>query len=254
MAVKKGNIFSIKKFAVHDGPGIRTTVFFSGCQLNCLWCHNPESRGACDDTIRGEWMDLESLIVKLERDVPFYDESEGGVTVSGGEPFVQGDFLEALLMALKGRDIHTVLDTTGYTDSESFRRVAAHVDLFLYDLKLINDLDHIRFTGVSNQQILQNFDFLNEAGKPAWVRFPLIPTMTDRLENITGIGEMLADRNNIQRLSILPFHRIGSHKYQKLGTAWEMDGIEAPEPSEIERVAVQFRTFGLNVVIGVRDE
>jgi len=207
--VIKGLIFDIKRFAVHDGPGIRTTIFFKGCPLSCRWCHNPESRSdtlQCStkhlklngeafeqEEITGKETAVQELLDEIERDRIYYEESGGGVTLSGGEPLFQPDFCVALLRDLKKAGLHTALDTTGYAEQEVIRKIMPYTDLFLYDLKLMDDEEHQKYTGVSNNVILENLEYLVEEGKDVIIRFPIIPGITDKPSNINTIIDFLSN-------------------------------------------------------------
>ncbi|MCK5303634.1 MAG: radical SAM protein, partial [Candidatus Heimdallarchaeota archaeon] len=180
METENGMIFDIKHFAVHDGPGIRTTVFFKGCPLSCWWCHNPESKNPnpeerespskilseaskkCGKDIVGREVQVSEVIEELLKDVIFYDESGGGVTFSGGEPLMQVDFLSSLLKECKKNGVHTCIDTSGYTPRQIIDAVVKNVDLFLYDLKLMNNKEHEKYTGIGNEIIMQNLEYLCE--------------------------------------------------------------------------------------------
>ena len=171
----KGKIFDIKRFAIHDGPGIRTTVFMHGCPLNCWWCHNPESIrkisrnnsdsesndkfdsacGSVQDPLLTEWT-VEKLFGEIQKDKIFFEESGGGVTLSGGEPMLQYEFLQSFLEECRNQDIHTVVDTSGYVPYQYFASINDYVDLYLYDLKIIDEEEHKKFTGVSNKLIIDN--------------------------------------------------------------------------------------------------
>lgn len=189
-----GVVFDIKRFAVHDGPGIRTTVFLKGCPLRCRWCHNPESLEAspCElpktyhigtstftemETV-GREMSVEELMHELRKEKVFMDESGGGVTFSGGEPLFQPVFLKEMLMACKAEGMHTAVDTSGYASSSVLDSIAPFTDLFLFDLKIIDSEIHSYWTGVGNSIILANFDRLISAGARVRVRIPLIPGVT----------------------------------------------------------------------------
>jgi pyruvate formate lyase activating enzyme len=237
-------IFDIKKFSIHDGPGIRTTVFFKACPLSCQWCHNPESQapelemmvrpsrciqcqaclsvcaqgaisweydlaftdmerctlcGACVEAchseareIVGREMTVAQVMTEIEKDIAFYEESGGGVTFSGGEPLQQRDFLLALLKGCKERGIHTAVDTSGFAAWETLDSVRQHVNLFLYDLKLMDDTRHQRFTGVSNELILRNLQMLSAHRHSILLRVPIIPGINDDDENIRQIGAFAA--------------------------------------------------------------
>ena len=201
-------IFEIKCFAVHDGDGIRTTVFFKGCPLRCVWCHNPEGLtaapqiahyahkcigcGACkkdgfmpegclgDATVLyGKEVTVDELLPILLEDKAFYDNSGGGVTLSGGECLVQADFCAALLRRLKAEGIHTAVDTCGFVSREALDKVLPYADVFLYDIKAFDEDVHIRCTGVSNQVVLENLEYLNALGKRIEIRIPYVPNYND---------------------------------------------------------------------------
>ncbi len=201
-----GIVFDIKRFAVHDGPGIRTTVFLKGCPLRCRWCHNPESMEASpcrlpktyqvgtstftETEAVGSEMSVEELMRELRKEKVFMEESGGGVTFSGGEPLFQPSFLKEMLMACKAEHIHTVVDTSGYASSTALDSVIPFTDLFLFDLKIIDSELHLHWTGVGNSIILANFDRLISAGARVRVRIPLIPGLTVAVEE----KELGADR------------------------------------------------------------
>jgi pyruvate formate lyase activating enzyme len=219
-----GIIFDIKRFALHDGPGIRTTVFFKGCPMKCPWCHNPESQKKCPERVAnngkkeiiGVKRSVDEIIAEIEKEVVFYDESQGGVTFSGGEPLVQPRFLRALLKECRKRDIHTTLDTTGYVSLKTFKSIIDKVDMFLYDLKIMNDQKHIEYTGVSNRPVIENLKILSKKGKKVIIRFPVIPGITDTEENIKAVGKFVSSLNNIEKIDLLPYHRIAEGKYLQL--------------------------------------
>lgn len=255
-----GTIFKIKKFAIHDGPGIRTTVFLKGCPLKCFWCHNPESQkfmpetAACDSSGRcmrfGEEKTVQSLMAEIMKDVIFFDESGGGVTFSGGEPLSQPEFLKDILTACRKMDIDTAVDTCGYAPFRSFEGIMGLTDLFLYDLKLIDEKAHITFTGVSNRPILENLEKLSGAGKKIFIRFPLIPGITDTRQNIEDTVEFIKTLPRVSRVDVLPYHRTGDHKYALFEMENRMNGVMPPEEERISEVAEMFRCCGIPVKVG----
>jgi len=299
---KTGIVFDIQKFSLHDGPGIRTTVFFKGCPLNCQWCHNPESQavglemmfqakrcircGACEavctyDAISwngnlvsthkekctlcgdcvescyaearetvGQEMTVAQVMAEIERDVVFYDESGGGVTFSGGEPLLQPDFLLALLQDCKEREIHTTLDTCGFVRWETLDRVRGLVDLFLYDLKLMDGTKHREFTGVPNDPILKNLQMLSAQGHNIILRLPIIPGLNDDEENIRQTGEFAAASPGLDRMNILPYHRTAADKYDRLKMDYTLSQIRPPSNERMAEIAQILRGFGLDVRIG----
>ncbi|MCP3953665.1 MAG: glycyl-radical enzyme activating protein [Desulfobacterales bacterium] len=261
MGPNSGIIFRIKKYAIHDGPGIRTTVFFKGCPLDCWWCHNPEGirmapeicRSAENSGKRPETLGVEMTVAKVmaavEKDVVFYDDSGGGATFSGGEPLMQPDFLFTLLDACRQRDIHTILDTSGYAPADTFQAAIEKVDGVLFDLKLMDATVHKTFTGVSNELILANFKTAAQSGK-AQVRFPVIPGITDHMENIDGLLELAASSGMIQRFDILPYHRTATAKYKRLGLENRMKDSEPPTREQVEIVKERIAKHGFTAHVG----
>jgi pyruvate formate lyase activating enzyme len=302
-AAVKGTIFDIKHYAVHDGPGIRTTVFFKGCPLNCLWCHNPEgieggpelvvraSRCAADCTaclaacpegalfkssgrievhrgkcslcgkceeacfyealeIAGKEVAVAEVLEEVEKDNVFYDESGGGVTFSGGEPLSQPLFLEALVDELKSRGVRTALDTSGFASREALEKVAAKVDLILFDLKLINEVKHKKYTGVSNRVILDNLRALSQFNTEICIRIPLIAGVNDDADNISGTSDFVRSLKNVGRISLLPYHKGGCQKYDRLGKVVSGDGLSSPSEERLREIHDFFEASGFAVKRG----
>jgi pyruvate formate lyase activating enzyme len=248
-----GVIFDIKRFAIHDGPGIRTTVFFKGCPMKCPWCHNPESQKKCPERVGnngkkeiiGEKRAVDEVIREIEKEVVFYDESQGGVTFSGGEPLVQPQFLLALLKECRKRDIHTTLDTTGYVSPKTFKSIVDQVDMFLYDLKIMDEQNHIRCTGVSNRPVIENLKILSKKGKKVIIRFPVIPGITDTEENIKAVGTFVSSLKNISEIDLLPYHRIAEGKYQRLKKENMMKTMKVIPPGDerMEEIKQLFKKY-----------
>ena len=246
----QGLIFDIKRFALHDGTGIRTTVFFKGCPLRCPWCHNPESQKkkpekAGNHEIIGKHQSVTDIMKEIEKEIVFYDESGGGVTFSGGEPLEQPEFLRALLKECKKKDIHTSLDTTGCVPKKIFNTIIDDVDLFLYDLKIMDEASHIRFTGQSNKRVIDNLKTLAEKGKNVIVRFPVIPGFTDSEENIKAVGTFVSSLDTIKEIHLLPYHDMAAGKYRRLGKKNKMSGlgIKPPTAEHIARIKNLFARF-----------
>lgn len=255
-----GIVFDIKRFAIHDGPGIRTTVFLKGCPLDCWWCHNPEGRCPEPESLAGSAMNpapvdvgkemtVAEVMAEIEKDILFYDESGGGVTFSGGEPLWQADFLLALLRSCRRQGLHTTLDTTGYAAPEIIARVAPLIDLFLYDLKLMDDDHHRTYTGVSNVGILKNLGGLAAAGRALVIRFPVIPGINDGSQNLERMAAFLSDRD-LKMIDLLPYHRIHRQKYGRLGRLERLAHLAPPGEVEIERLSAYFTTRGFSVRVG----
>ncbi|MDM8523255.1 glycyl-radical enzyme activating protein [Desulfococcaceae bacterium HSG8] len=255
----KGIIFKIKKYAIHDGPGIRTTVFLKGCPLRCLWCHNPEGINPWPEIMKksreisvkeemiGREISASDLVAEIEKDIIFYDESGGGVTFSGGEPLLQSDFLGTLLRECAEREIHTALDTTGYASPDILEKLSESIDLFLFDLKLMNPEKHRFYTGVSNQMIIDNLKRISMSGKEFRIRFPMIPGISDDDENIREMSEFLVSLGTVRRIDLLPYHTIAGGKYQRLDRENRMKHIPPPSDEDIRRVMLKFRARGLKV-------
>jgi pyruvate formate lyase activating enzyme len=263
ISAARGGVFNIMRFSTHDGPGIRTTVFFKGCPLSCWWCHNPESQRfqpdvlyfeercrhcgdclatcpegvtdfgcrrcsvcaeACQSEARqvaGKRMTADEVVREVERDLIFFEESGGGVTLSGGEPVAQPRFAEAVLRACRERRIHAVLETCGFAHPEVFLRVALAADLVLFDLKLMDPVRHKRYTGVSNRGILRNLEQLVERGRAVRVRIPVVPGINDSEEDAADFAEYLK-RLAIRDVELLPYHHIGIEKYRRLGLSYKL--------------------------------
>ena len=240
--MNKGLIFDIRRFSVHDGPGIRTTVFFKGCPLSCWWCHNPESRSTASETCQrstrldghefvedetiGKRMSSDEIMEVIRKDEVFYRSSGGGVTFSGGEPLLQAGFLKEVLAKCKSENFHTTVDTSGYATRADFKSILPYTDLFLYDLKPMNPREHLYYTGVSNRVILENLDFLFLNGKQIIIRMPLIPGITDTAENVKSVISFLTHlKKEIKEIDLLPYHSLGKNKYRKLSVPDRMDGL-----------------------------
>ncbi len=301
--MKSGLIFDIKRYAIHDGPGIRTTVFLKGCPLQCPWCHNPEGQDSnpelsynetrcledCSECIKicpqdalsfvnrlvsidrdkcdlcgdcapacptealeiiGRDLSVEEVMEEIEKDRVFFEESGGGVTFSGGEPLAQLEFLKAVLDKCKKKGLHTVLDTCGYAPYEYIEEIAKKIDLFLYDLKLMDDKKHQEAMGVSNKLIIENLKKLSEKGSQIIVRIPIIEGVNDTEENIIGTAKFIASLPGIKEISLLPYHKGGRQKYSRLNKASKMDKAPSPSKEKIKKIKKKLEHYGFEVKIG----
>ena len=259
-SMAQGTIFDIKKFAIHDGPGIRTTVFLKGCPMDCWWCHNPEGQRPEPESMTGgpndagavtvgTVMSVHQVMAEVAKDILFYDESGGGVTFSGGEPLQQPDFLTALLDGCRRKGIHTAVDTTGHAAPEILAAIAPLVDLFLYDLKIMDDTRHRKYTGVSNEGILSNLEYLVGAGREVTIRFPLIPKINDTPDNLEQMLSLLK-RLGLKHVDLLPYHGIHRQKYHRLGHPDRLGDIQAPDADAISLAKTALASGGLIVHVG----
>ena len=260
MSADRAVIFDIKEFALHDGPGVRTTVFFKGCPLRCVWCHNPEGLTmemqlmtkdarcrrcgrcritcehevcrpfgrcvyACPDaliSVCGRDISADELYSRLMRDADFLRESGGGVTFSGGEPLLQHEFLLIMLNRLRAAGVHTAVETSGYADPEVFRAVADTADLVIMDLKIADPAIHKTYTGADNAVILENAAYLQKSGKAHEFRTPLIPGITDTEENLDAIRAIVGASSH----ELLPYNELAGAKYPMLGVDFPYDSIK----------------------------
>ncbi|MCK5148809.1 glycyl-radical enzyme activating protein [bacterium] len=263
----QGVIFSIKKYSMHDGPGIRTTVFLKGCPLNCWWCHNPESKKLAPEPVKqganrpfsgfagsdgkvGRIMTVDEVIAEVKKDEIFYDESGGGVTFSGGEPLMQPDFLVALLHAAKRYDFHTAVDTSGFASAEVFECILPLTDLFLYDLKLMDDDAHRKYAGTPVAPVLDNLAWLARSGANVIVRIPIVPGITDTPENLDSIIRFLLERSVLRNVSILALNHLGDQKYIRLGMENKLGTLKVPSQERMAELQERFIRKGLHCTIG----
>lgn len=264
----KGLIFSIKRYSIHDGPGIRITFFMKGCPLSCWWCHNPEGISPVNGTVVltrkigdkeffyeeevGRYFTVENILEILEKDRIFIEQSNGGVTFSGGEPMMQFDFLLETLKACKRNGYHTAVDTSGYASPENFKAIMPFTDLFLFDLKHLDNSKHFEYTGVSNTGILGNLRMIMESGKEVMIRIPIIPGKNDDVSNLNELRAMLTGlkNDNLKKINLLPFHKIGSSKYKRFGLTYRMNDTEQPSPERMKELKEFFSATGTRIKVG----
>ena len=262
-------IFDIKRFAIHDGPGIRTTVFFKGCRLNCRWCHNPEGISSdiehfdeekeFDDVnlvkeiILGRWITLDELLVEIEKDRIFMEESGGGVTFSGGEPLMQHVALFAILKDCRVRKIHTALDTSGLVSESIFQQATELADLILYDLKSLDDEIHTKYTGMSNRKILENLEIALKGAARVVLRIPLVSGFNDTHEDqkqLIAYLEGLDNLHNLVQIDILPYHLFGMQKYKRFQKHNRQNGFGTPSGETVNSLKEGLIKAGFAVNVG----
>ena len=274
----KAMIFDIERNSYVDGPGIRTTVFFKGCNLSCAWCHNPESQsphkqmmihkdqcvgcGKCREVcpnhlescdfcgrctlfcphdvreICGKEYGVDEVLATVKKDRAYYENSGGGVTASGGECMLQIDFLEEFLRGCKGEGISTAVDTAGHVPFAFFERILPYTDLFRYDVKHMDPAAHKRYVGVDNALILENLGRLLSRGAPIWVRVPVIGGVNDTLEHMRAVRAFLDAHGKPQKVELLPYHAMGEHKYASL--AREVQAFSVPSEEKMAELRNAF--------------
>jgi pyruvate formate lyase activating enzyme len=290
-----GRVFNVQRYSLHDGPGIRTTVFLKGCPARCLWCHNPESQsfapevlvvetrclscgtcatvcphgapppgsglctacGACVEAcpagarqLAGRETTVGAVMDEVLRDRIFYEESGGGVTFSGGEPLAQPEFLTALLTACRAAGLHSAVDTCGFSSRERLLALTPLVDLFLFDVKLVDERRHLCLTGLPVAPILGNLRALAAIHANVWIRIPVVPGHTDDEADVAATASLVAGLPGVHRISLLPYHRTGAAKARRLGRDDPLDALHPPPAERLEALAALLRERGLAVQIG----
>lgn len=295
--MEKGITFNIQKFSIHDGPGIRTTVFFKGCPLRCEWCSNPESQiknvqilhdqskcsyclscvAACPNgaithednkiiinedkcvgcltcvnscpnralSYEGDYQTIEEIVDICMQDIDFYEESGGGVTISGGEGMSQPEFLKKLISELKKNSVHVAIETTGYVKKETFEELARELDLLLFDVKHYDREKHYNGTKVYNDLIVENLKWAIDNGIEVLPRIPVIPDFNNSLEDAEGLAELLVEVG-AKKVQLLPFHQFGEKKYELLNRNYKYKNKKALYPEDLEEYQKIFLDKGLN--------
>ena len=242
-----GRIHSIETFGTLDGPGIRCVLFFQGCPLRCKFCQNRDTW----DPREGREIGLEELAGEVLAYRGYYDSSGGGVTATGGDPLLQASFVGALFRRLKAEGIHTALDTSGYGSlTENVRELLRATDLVLLDLKQLDDTIHRDLTGVSNRSVLEFARYLAARDRPLWIRHVIVPGYTANAESAAATAGFVAELGSaVKRVELIPYHRLGVHKWEALGKQYPLAGTNPPTAEETAAVAAEFRRLGLPVVV-----
>lgn len=259
LANVKGRIFDIQRFSIHDGPGIRTIVFFKGCALRCKWCCNPESQHyeietMTDDngkvTVWGRDVTAAEVMETVMKDRNYYRRSGGGITLSGGEFLFQPDFAEALLKTSIDEGITTAVETTSFAQFSVIERVLPYIDNYLMDIKHIDPVKHKFFTLQSNELILENAKKIAPKARRMVVRVPVVPGFNDTKEEIRAIAEFAATLQGVEELHLLPYHRLGQDKYRWLGREYSLSNIEPPTAEHILKLLNEAEKSGLKCQVG----
>lgn len=254
----RGRIFNIQRFSIHDGPGIRSIVFFKGCYMRCAWCCNPESQryeietmfeGGKEKTV-GRDVTVGEILPELLLDLPYYRRSGGGITLSGGEATAQIDFCYALLRACKENGLHTAIESTGIAPFSDIERILPYLDLFLMDIKHMDGAKHKEYTGVSNERILENAQKIAASGTELIIRTPVIPTFNDSEKDILAISRFAASLTGVREHHLLPYHRLGQDKYTGLGRNYSLKEIIPPTDERMNYLLSVAERSGLKCQIG----
>ena len=240
----EGYIHSTESFGSVDGPGVRFVIFTAGCPMRCQFCHNPDTWNMKTGTLTS----TDDLIKKALRYRSYWGD-EGGITVSGGEPLLQIDFLTELFKKAKENGIHTTLDTSGnpFTREEpffsKFNELMKVTDLFMLDIKHIDEKEHIRLTGHTNKNILDLATYLSDMKKPVWIRHVLVPKRSDKDEYLDRLHEFILTLHNVERVEVLPYHTLGAYKWKELGMEYPLEGIDPPTAERVENARKRLGAF-----------
>ena len=238
-------VHSIETFGTHDGPGIRLVIFVQGCQFHCVYCANPDSISIEGGTL----MKIDEIVEKAKKQKPFFGKN-GGVTISGGEPLLQRANIKKLFHKLHEEGIHTTLDTNGKVIDKQSKNLLENTDLVMLDIKHINDDWHHKITRLSNSNTLKFAEYRESTGKPMWLRYVLVPGWSDQEEYLHQLGEHFKDYQSIQKIEILPYHKLGMHKWEALGWKYELEDVKSPDKTTIEKAAQIFRQYFKEVTVG----
>lgn len=260
----RGNIFDIKRYAIHDGPGIRTTVFLKGCNLHCRWCHNPESQSLQpavmvqvhrlgdkefrEESTVGYSVTTEELMAEILKDQVFFEESGGGVTFSGGEPLLQASFLLEILKLCKAHKIRTCIDTAGAVSCEILEEICRYTDLFLYDMKTAEEAKFTEFVGQGFYKVLENLGCIAGHGNRVIIRIPVIPGVNDTSDGQQALLDCLKQWPVLREVEFLPYHRTGADKYRRLGMTYEMGDLASMAERDLCEIKENFRRNGYTIL------
>ncbi|TDX48253.1 glycyl-radical enzyme activating protein [Orenia marismortui] len=252
--MSEGLVTRIERYAAYDGPGIRTVVFLKGCPLRCQWCSSPETQHKeqelyYDGELVGRYMNVEEVFSEIKEDITFYNQSGGGVTLSGGEVLLQPRFITDILKRCQEEYIHTAIETSGYGSWDNFEEILEFTDLVLFDLKHLDTGKHLELTGVENTWIIDNLKRAAKLDKEIIIRIPVIPGINDSKDNIVKTAN-LAEKLGIKEIHLLPYHSLGREKYNKLGRRYLLADLESPSDERMNYLKELVENKGLKVQIG----
>lgn len=239
-----GRIHSIETCGTVDGPGIRFVIFTQGCPLKCLYCHNPDSR----DIKGGEETTVEKMMKEIRKYKSYMESSGGGVTISGGEPLIQRKFVEEILKSCKKENLHTALDTAGCIRPKTCQSLLNYTDLILLDIKSYDPSIYKKTVGVDIDITLEFASYLSEIKKETWIRFVLVPNLTDPIHNIEGLAKYISTMNNVTKVEILPFHKMGEFKWRLMSLENKLEDTPTPTKEQISQAKKIFKKYHLNVI------
>lgn len=236
-------IHSIESCGTVDGPGIRFVVFTQGCPLRCQYCHNPDTWKMND----GKDMSVDELVKEALKYKSYMNFSGGGVTVTGGEPLLQVNFVTDFFKRLKKKGIHTAIDTSGFIFNDSVKEVLELTDLVLLDIKHFDPEQYKVVTGVPLAPTLKFLDYLGQIGKPVWIRYVLVPGLTDQMDSIEALSKHLSQYSNIERIELLPFHKMGEFKWEEMGLSYQLENTDEPTKASMTEALMHFKAHNMNV-------
>lgn len=238
-------LHSIESLGTYDGPGVRLVFFLQGCNFKCLYCANPDT---IDCSTEGKLYDVESLMGMARNQRPFFGK-KGGITVSGGEPLIQAKELIELFKALKSEGFNTCIDTNGSVLNDFVKELLKYTDLVLLDIKEIDEDTHRQITGRSNKRTLEFAHYLNEQNIPAWVRYVLVPGYSDKEEHLHRLGQFLQDMDNVEKIEIQPYHKLGIHKYEALEWEYQLENVEMNSQEQLQIAKSIFEQYVKEVIV-----
>ncbi|MDQ2085860.1 pyruvate formate-lyase-activating protein [Herbivorax sp. ANBcel31] len=225
-----GRIHSFESFGTVDGPGIRFIVFMQGCPLKCVYCHNRDMW----DSEGGKEYTPEQVIEEMKKYINYIEFSGGGITVTGGEPLLQVDFVTELFKIAKKMGIHTAIDTSGFAKADDVRELLEYTDLVLLDIKSADKEKHKRITGVENEKITKFAKYLSDTGIPIWIRYVLVPGLTDEENDLKKVANFIRGLKTVENIEVLPYHTMGAYKWEKLGYKYQLEEVKVPDSVDIK--------------------